>query len=340
MKNKKKTMFILVTILVVILLGIGIAFFIKNTLNNDLESEDKTSEKREDNKEKESPPEKESTGKPLLYKVTKDGNDNELYLFGSIHVADDRAYPMDDVIMDAYKKSEALVVEFDLVAYSKNINVQMEDVKLMLCDPGKTIKDYIQPEVYDKLIKYMKDNKIYSKAYEMYKPAFFYSLLTNVTVDKSGLDANKGIDMYFLTQAHKDKKEIIELETSTFQTQTLLGLSDDLYSFMINEIVTDDSIEVKNLKKMYEAWLEGNIEELLAIEEESEEVPEDLLDDFAEYNKLLESSRNVGMLDKVKQRFENGENIFVVVGAAHIVGDEGLAKSFKDAGYKVEKVDY
>ena len=306
----------------------GIFFAFKN--------KDSKSDEKEETKEVEK--KEESKGKPLLYKVTRDGKDNVMYLFGSIHVADERAYPIRDSVMDAYNKSDALIVEFDLVAYSKNLKLQMDDMQLMLCENGKRLKDYLKPEIYDKTIQYLKDNKVYSNAYEMYKPAFIYSLLSSVAVEKSGLDSNKGIDMYFLKEAHKDNKEIIELENSTFQTNTLLSFSNDLYNYMIDEIVSNDSIEVEGLKKLYEGWLSGNVEEILE-SEESEEIPDDLSDDMEQYNEALMFTRNEDMMNKVKQNFEDGKNIFVVVGAAHVVGEDGLAKVLENAGYKVEKID-
>ena len=327
MKNKKILIFLL-GIIVLLGVGLGIFFAFKN--------KDSKSDEKEETKEVEK--KEESKGKPLLYKVTRDGKDNVMYLFGSIHVADERAYPIRDSVMDAYNKSDALIVEFDLVAYSKNLKLQMDDMQLMLCENGKRLKDYLKPEIYDKTIQYLKDNKVYSNAYEMYKPAFIYSLLSSVAVEKSGLDSNKGIDMYFLKEAHKDNKEIIELENSTFQTNTLLSFSNDLYNYMIDEIVSNDSIEVEGLKKLYEGWLSGNVEEILE-SEESEEIPDDLSDDMEQYNEALMFTRNEDMMNKVKQNFEDGKNIFVVVGAAHVVGEDGLAKVLENAGYKVEKID-
>lgn len=333
--NKKKGIILGIICLIVLLaIGLGLFFISKNSSAVDDENNDIVE------KDGEKTPEKKKTGKPLLYKVTKDGKDNVLYLFGSIHVADERAYPMGDAVLNAYKESEALIVEFDLVSYTTNVKAQYNDVKLMLCENGKTLKDYLKPEVYDKVIQYMKDNNVYNSAYESYKPAFIYSLLTNVAVTKSELDSSKGIDMYFLKMAHKDKKEIVELETSTYQMETLLSFSDDLYNYMLDEIVSKEEDEVEGLKTLYDGWLNGNIEEILSEEGEATEIPEDLLDDLEAYNNSLLIVRNEGMINKIKQSYEDGKNTFLVVGIAHIVGEDGIAKVLEDAGYKVEKVDY
>lgn len=336
MNNKKKPLFLILIFLLMIIFVVGGFLFYRSRNNEDIEDdieETKTEEKEE--------AKKKSDGKPLLYKVTKDGSDNVLYMFGSIHVADDRAYPMDDAVMKAYNESDSLIVEFDLVAYSKDIKTQMSDIQLLLCDSGKTFKDYISPETYEKVIQYMKDNNIYNSAYEMYKPAFIYTLVTNVAVEKSGLDANKGIDMYFLKQAHKDKKEIIELESSTMQMKTLLSLSDELYEYMLDGIVSAEEEEIEGVKNLYEAWLNGDVEEILKSEEE--ELPEDkadLADDLEQYNEAMLTTRNEGMINKVNQGFAEGKRMFLVVGTAHIVGEGGIASVLADSGYKVERIEY
>ena len=336
--NKKKVFLILLGILLVIIIGIGIALFVKGAVDKKLNSDDEVVEKKDE--ERESPPEKISEGKQLLYKVTKDGSDNALYLFGSIHVADERAYPLPDKVMKAFNDSEAIMVEFDLVSYGKNFEKQVNDMRLMLCEPGKTLKDYLSPEVYDKTIKYLKDNKMYNKAYESYKPAFIYTLMSEIIVDKSGLDSNKGIDVYFIKQAGKKKKEIIELESSEFQINILVNVSNALYNLMIDETISKEEEDVEGLKELYEAWLKGDIETILEEDEEIDEVPEELEADYEKYNLDMLTNRNKEMAIKAKQGLEEGKNIFLVVGTAHIIGDDGLVALLSNEGYKVEKIEY
>jgi uncharacterized protein YbaP (TraB family) len=54
--------------------------------------------------------------------------------------------------------------------------------------------------------------------------------------------------------------------------------------------------------------------------------------------KKLLDDRNVTMAIKLDEYLKGKEPIFVVVGAAHIIGDKGLAKMLRDKGYKVDQV--
>ena len=54
--------------------------------------------------------------------------------------------------------------------------------------------------------------------------------------------------------------------------------------------------------------------------------------------KKLLDDRNVFMTGKMDEYLKGKDPIFVVVGAAHIIGDKGVAKMLRDKGYKVEQV--
>lgn len=309
----------------------------KNDNENDIVDDRDTLEKKDSESDI-------SSATPLLYEVTKEGYDNKIYLFGSIHMADDRAYPMNDKIMEAFNNSDSLGVEFDLVAYSKDFSKQVETIKLMLCEENKTLADYLNEETYEMLIKYLKDNKAYNKAYEVYKPVLLYTLITNVAGEKSNLDSNKGIDNYFLKEAKKNKKEILELESPEFQYNLLISFPDELFDMMIKESITEEELMIEELKQLYEAWLKGDAKGIADSEEKDEDdlkdLDENILEMLEDYNYKMLTDRNNSMTKKVDDYFKNKKNVFVVVGAAHIVGEDGLANQLQELGYSVEIVHY
>lgn len=340
-KNNKKIYIFIVGL--VLLIGVLLSFFIWKDYKDKLDREnDKVVDTdTSDNKDAEKVT---SSATPLLYEVTKKGYDNKIYLFGSIHMADNRAYPMNDKIMEAYNNSDSLGVEFDIVAYSKDLKKQMEFMQLMLCEANKTLADYLDEETYEMLIKYLKDNKAYNKAYEVYRPVLLYSLITNVAGKKSNLNSNKGIDNYFLKRAKKDKKEILELESAEFQYNMLLSFPDELYALMIRESIAEEDLMIKELKDLYEAWLNGDATGIAGSEEMKAEdladIDKNILAMLEDYNFKMLTDRNNSMTKKVDGYFKDKKNAFVVVGAAHIVGEDGLADKLQKLGYIVKVVDY
>lgn len=332
-KKKKKILYlslIAITILLISGLAITLIFF-----NSDKDTGNENNKKKT-----------ESTATPLLYEVTKEGSENKLYLLGSIHAADDRAYPLPDKILNAYKESDYLAVEFDMVSYTYDYNAQTTDLQKLLCQNGETLKDTISPETYDMLIKYMKENNIYNNMYEYYRPVLLYSLISNEITSKSNLNSNKGIDMYFLKQAKKDNKEILEVESSEYQYNLLSNFPDELFDLLIRFYISYESASIKSTKQLYEAWLEGNGEKLTKLLNSETELNEGLEKYengeklIKNYNEVLMYNRNNEMSKKAEQYFQEGKNVFIVVGAAHIVGDTGMTTQLANIGYKVKIVEY
>ncbi len=336
-KNNKKILIIGFIFLLAIAGGLFYVFKDKILSNNNQEVEKK----------------KEATATPLLYEVTKNDEDTKLYLFGSIHAADDRAYPMQDKIMEAYNSSEYLAVELDLIALQKDLNMQFELVMSFLCENGKKLKDYLSPDGYETIIKYMKDNDIYNESYEMYRPGLIYSLISNVTVEKSKLDVSKGIDMYFLSEAKNDKKQILEIESAQMQYNLLASMPDELYEFIILSYISQENQEVEELVDLYESWLKGNVDDFIDNNDDLDidKIKEGLTEEEKiEFDKTLEllntfndamiNNRNTDMTDVVDNYFKEGKNVFVVVGVAHIVGENGLANELANLGYNVNLIDY
>ncbi len=338
--NKSSVVVILVVILGLLALGVGTYFVLDDIL--DFNNKEKVIDtKSEDEPKKE---EEKVTITPILYEVSKDGVSNKMYLFGSIHVADERAYPLPDEVLSAYNSSDSLAVEIDVVAFSKNLSLQMEALKILLLYDGTTVKDHLNLDTYNLLINYLKENKMYNKAYESYKPAMMYTLVTSIQAELSKLDANKGIDMYFLEKAYKDKKEILEIESAKSQYEMLGRLPDKLFDYFIKYSIENEEEMISGTIDLYVGWLSGNQELIL---ENDDEVPvaemegyEDIENLLEQYNLEMIDKRNELMVNKAKEYFDSGKNTFYVVGLAHIIGEGGLAQVLEQQGYNVKLIEY
>ena len=280
-------------------------------LNNDDDIKQREVEKEESKK----------FATPLLYEVTKNGSENKIYLFGSIHVADDRAYPMQDKIIEAYKNSDYLAVEFDLIKYEKDLQEQIDTMTLLAYADGSTIKDHMYEDSYNLMVNYLKENKMYNSLYDYYKPALFYSLISNVQAIKSELDAEKGIDMYFLEKAKKDKKEIIELESAMYQYNMLASFPDEMYDYMIKYSILNDEYLVESTKKLYEAWLAGNVDDIIMysmgedefVEQGTYDEYENIEEQLSLYDDKLIYVRNREMTEKIDSYFvEKQEEVLIM----------------------------
>lgn len=272
---------------------------------------------------------------PILYKVTAE-NGGVLYLFGSIHATDSRAYPLPDYVMQAYHDSDYLAVECDINAFASDFAAQAELAAKMILTDGTTVADHIGEENYTAAKELLTEQGQYFSLYDSYHPAIWMSLVQSVITQMSGLDANNGIDMYFLQLAAEENKEIREVESVEFQYDMLLGFSDELLSLIIGTYSKAPQLVANSTLLLYEAWLSGNEVLLSMLSKEDTNLEADT--DSAEYESKLITERNLGMADTAEDYLAQGGTGFFVVGAAHIVGEGACADLLTERGYTVERI--
>lgn len=146
---------------------------------------------------------------------------------------------------------------------------------------------------------------------------------------KAGYEASAGVDLYFIQKAIERKLPVIELESYESQLGMFNDFSKELQEKTLKATLDNFDVLDDSVNQMAEMWKTGNDEQLL-------ELTNSFSDD-EEYNKTMLIDRNVGMADKIDGYLRNGkgEEYFIVVGAAHYLGDHGIVKLLKDKGYTV-----
>ena len=320
MKNKKSLKIIIGVILVILLIIGGFFLYKELTKKEIIEEKPEIS--------------------PLLYEVTKEGSDNKIYLFGSIHAAKKSDLIFPKYVLDAYNKSHYLACEFDQTG--KEIEMQQLLLDKIMYQDGTTIKNHLSEETYNKLIDYLTKRNSYSELLEYYKPYFFFSLIAQNLVNDSKLSTDSGIDNYFINEAHKDKKTILDVESYEFQINLLLNFSDMLYDIAINDTIDNYENEINDLNQLYNNWKSGNIEELLKQNEDELDIKDEYTNEQKEaiddYNKKLIDDRNITMTDKAIEYFNNNQDVFFMVGTYHIIGDNGIVNNLQAKGYTVKQI--
>ena len=266
---------------------------------------------------------------PILWRIQSKNNINTVFLFGSIHVADASVYPLSARIENAYKKSDILVVEVD--------ETQADQVRLnkILMTRGfypgaETIADHVNQETMQMLQVFLTKSGIPYATIARMRPGLIAITLTIARIVQLGYSPELGIDRYFLNKARKDKKSIQQLETAEAQLELLLSLSDDDL-LLKHTVISLDEMDAMFMELM-NAWKSGDSKKIESV------MLTDQLKEFPEFESLFKrlfDNRNVTMTKKITEMLDQSRNYFVVVGAGHLVGDNGIVSLLKNQGYKV-----
>ena len=288
----------------------------------------------------------ETTATPLLYHVTGE-NGQEMYLMGTIHVGDERTGFLPDAVYTALDGSDALAVEMDAIAFEEAMTTDTElaaqIAALYLNTDGSATSTLLDEEDAKEAIRLLTFSGEYSAMVELMKPAIWNQSIDNyyLTFDR-GITPDKGLDVRLLKRAKDAGMEIREIESGLAQMELLTGYSADLQLLMLEETLDMTAAEYSaEARDLYEAWCRGDEAELRSLlEEDLSDMTEEEVALYEEYIHAMIIKRNESMLEVATEYLESGDTVFYAVGLAHLLQENGLVDTLREAGYTVEAVSY
>jgi uncharacterized protein YbaP (TraB family) len=263
----------------------------------------------------------------FLWKVRSDTA--TAYLLGSIHLFKRERYPLNRMIEEAFHRSDVLVVEADLLPGDEGER-QKRILQGALYPESDSLANHISKETRD-LLKRMFPGLSLDSVGRL-KPWALAMTLAVQEYQKLGWDYEYGIDVYFLEKA-ANRKRVREIERPDFVIDMLNGFSDEHQDLFLQYTLLDlDGIGEKT-DRIVRAWTAGDA---VAMEEI-------LSESIHEHPRLLPVvdallyKRNVNMASRIEEYLKEKGEFFIVVGAAHLVGEKGIVELLKKKGISVEQ---
>jgi uncharacterized protein YbaP (TraB family) len=264
----------------------------------------------------------------FIWKVS--GQNGALYLVGSVHLLTKDYYPLSPALDTAFKDSDLLVEEADL----GEMEAPAAQFKLLargLLPGDQSLETMVSPATYALVTKRVNDLGMPIEPLKRFKPWMLALTLVQLEWQKAGFDASLGLDRHFYDRAKVDGKIVQGLETIDYQVSLFDEMTKDEQDRMLSESLKDLDREKASVLTLTNAWKAGNAVNVERI------VLEDVKDDAVMYERLL-VNRNRNWLPTLDALLTRKGHAFVVVGAAHLVGPDGLVAMFKAKGYRVEQL--
>ena len=257
------------------------------------------------------------------------GPQGAIYLVGSVHVLSSDFYPISPTLESAYKDSNLLVEEIDLG--TGGADAQMQMLSRGMLPSSTTLDKVLTPATSALLGKHLAAARIPAEPMQLLKPWMVALMLEAMEWQKAGLDPEMGLDKHFYDRAQTDHKAVQGLETIDYQLSRFddMPLSDQ--DHLLAQTLKDVDTEQAEMGKLVAAWRTGDVATVERI------VLASLKSEPKLYQRLL-VERNRNWMPKVEALFNRGGKALVVVGAAHLVGPDGLVAMLKAKGYSVEQM--
>ena len=265
----------------------------------------------------------------LMWKVSS--KTNTAYLLGSVHVGDKSMYPLPDVIEDAFDAASVLIVEVDMTKVNQ---AQLQQIMMTLGSypEGDDLFQHISPRTRARLDTFLGQYGIPPAAFAQYRPWLAALSVTMFPMIKAGLNPSEGIDMYFLNKAKG--KRIEQLEDAEWQVKLFAEFPEKVSDAVLSRSIIQAASINEHYAKLASLWSHGDavkIDELTKSWSAGESAEERAFD------RRLREERNPHMTQKLEQCLQSSETCFMVVGAAHVIGSQGIVKQLQAHGYRVQQ---
>ncbi|EKO38196.1 MAG: hypothetical protein B193_3106 [Solidesulfovibrio magneticus str. Maddingley MBC34] len=252
------------------------------------------------------------------------------YLLGSVHVAKPDFYPLDRRVEEAFAQCSVLAVEADISGGLDQLTDAVKSLGLYPADGGDGLERHLSPRT----LRQFKKIHLDVAALRQLKP-WLAALVIDAQLFKAlGFDVNLGIDKHFLDAARQRRLPVRQLEGLDAQLRLFADMPEACADAQLYEALRSVQTKGRLLKQTIAYWQAGDAEALDRL----------FARDLAAHPEYRDGAdwffgrRNRAMAEIVDGWLGEGEPVFVVVGAGHLVGPDGLVALLRAKGYDVTQV--
>lgn len=251
-----------------------------------------------------------------------------MYLGGTIHVLRSSDYPLPHEFEQAYSQADYVVFETDLARTQSEMFAAMLAQKMIL-PPGQTLANKLTSSTYAELTSYLDSQHYNIRMFERLEPWAAVLTLTQLKFAQMGMDQS-GVDMHYSRRALSDQLPQRSLETVEEQIDIITGIGAGEEDVMILQTLREMKQLDAMIPWMVEEWRQGKTARL------ERELVQEMKNESPKMYQLILKQRNDRWKTKLIAMMQEDKKGFVLIGAMHLLGEDGLLEQFRMLGYKVE----
>lgn len=274
-----------------------------------------------------------TTNAQILYKIEGKKNQSPSYVFGSHHLS-----PISIVeeagVMEYFDQTNQVVGEIDLTIDPIALSMALQPY--MMAPADSTLSILLKGEDLDSLnTQFVKWAPMPGMNLQMLDPLKPMAVTTMLAAGMTqevmpGFDPKQQLDTYFFQTGVQQGKKTLALETPEYQGEVLFNMTPlSVQAETLVEILKNPEEAIEASKNLTKAYKERDLNAMLDLSRQDEEHPE-----FME-NVLYK--RNADWMKKLPDIIDS-EASFIVVGALHLAGPEGIIQGLKDLGYVITPI--
>ena len=256
----------------------------------------------------------------LLWRISGNGLTKPSYLFGTMHLQDDRAFNFNDSVLTKIIQCDAFAMEI----HPDSVTRTVAQLLIEETDDNSTIESKMSQrefQYYDSLMK--KNSGLSLSKFKTLKQANYFMEHRSVKKDKATF-----LDAWLYNVARENKKTILGLED--FRTQLKLFQRHDSTELqqLKNYLSSNEGNKNQSLQTLFDLYYDGsvdNIYEFAKAGSSPRHFQEMIID------------RNIDMTANIIVEIHR-RSVFIAVGAAHLGWTPGIVTLLRQKGYTLTPV--
>lgn len=268
---------------------------------------------------------------PFLWKIE---GETEAYLYGTMHVQDERVVTLPQVVYESIEESDVLYTEIKL-----DIASLVRGILEGVLEEG-TLADIIPEPLYKRIDKYLISHGVSIIMFNEFKLYVLILELPSVEYMKEFED-KLTLDYYIYEIASVKGKDASSVETMGEHSRVFETISQEEQILLLN--YTLNELEKGRDEGYYEdaiiVYLKGDLDELMNTS--SLFFPEHM-EIARKVDKRMMTSRNLIMTERIinKMKKQPDKTHFFAVGAAHYHDKTGILERLERRGYNITRVEF
>jgi uncharacterized protein YbaP (TraB family) len=263
-----------------------------------------------------------------VWKVTRGAN--TFYLGGTCHVLRASDFPLPGEFDVAFAASGKLFFETDIARMQSPEMMEVIATRGMFTD-GTTLEKVLTPAAWKAAQAWCAKSGLPIEQASRMRPWLFTVMMAMTELQKLGI-SSQGVDMHYFQKAAGAGKKTGELEPFEQHIRFLTELGAGHESEMIAQSIDEIDDMPEKLGTILSAWKSGDLAKLDSL------MLQEMRTKYPSIFKALLVDRNKAWLPKLDEMLKTSEVEFVLVGAGHLAGAEGLVAQLRARGCTLEQI--
>jgi hypothetical protein len=255
----------------------------------------------------------------LLWQISGNGLQKPSYLFGTFHLMCKNDIQFSNQLKAALANSASIYMELDM----DDPSLMLSGMMLMTMKGGKKLSDFYSTEEYKKIETFFKDSLGTPLSFlQTMKPFMLLALLYPKMMPCKTVS---GVEEELMKLAKSQKKEIKGLETMELQAAVFDSIPYEEQAKELLKSIDSMAMNKRNFDTMMRVYKSQRLSAIEALFSKSEFGMQD-------HEDILLNKRNINWVEQLGTILQK-ENVFIAVGAGHLVGENGLITLLRKKGF-------